>query len=340
MLSQSTFSHLCNERGKTVRKMISDFEYKEGQRLPFQVVNKVVMPGTDEEHFVLVGPDERKHLLPEKDYALYNITVGQTITCTVDKINCSGKIFLEPDHPYYKPGERYDFLVLRLSYQQTFMGGVQPIAWVRDLHGLEWPCPIDQSEGIEPGYSYLACRVERIRKAELQLSLPALNSRLSFLKKGRTYPFKLTDIKTFEGQEFFILKDIIGNFHRLPVDNYPNHGFKINQEIQATIIRFDLAGESMIEPLHPVYVPGKNYSFRFVQLEKKIDLFGKVEAAILVEDVFGNIIKVKPDLWQIEEPNYQPDQILCKVYKIKKGRPVLISMEPKNDESNLEKSKK
>ncbi|MFO7617862.1 MAG: hypothetical protein R6V75_11485 [Bacteroidales bacterium] len=309
--------------------MTSGFQYKEGQRLPFLIANKLALPGTDEINFILVGPDQKKHLLPEQDYALYNLKVGQSITCTVDKINCSGKIFLEPDHPYYKIGERYDFLVLRISEQETFMGASQLIAWVRDLHGLEWPCPVDSIEGIEPGYSHLACRVERIRKAELQLSLPAFTSRFSALKTGQEYLFRVTDIKTFEDKEFYIVKDFLGNYHRLPVDYYKDYGFRMNQEVKALVVKYSPTGECIIEPLHPYYKPGEEYPFRFVRLEKKVDLFGRVEAVLLVEDLYGNLVKVKPEPWQIEDADYKPDQIICKVLKSKKGRPVLINREQK-----------
>ena len=297
--------------------------------MQFQIANKLALPGTDEINFILVGPDQKKHLLGEQDYTLYNLKVGQTITCTVDKINCSGKIFLEPDHPYYKIGERYDFLVLRISEQETFMGASQLIAWVRDLHGLEWPCPVDRIEGIEPGYSHLACRVDRIRKAELQLSLPAFTSRFSSLKTGQEYQFKLTDIKTFEGEEFYIIKDFLGNYHRLPIQYYKDFGFRINQELSALVVKYNPTGECIIEPVHPFYKPGLEYPFRFVRLEKKVDLFGRIEAVILVEDVFGNQVKVKPEPWQIEATDYQPDHITCQVLKSKKGRPVLINREQK-----------
>lgn len=305
--------------------MSKDIVYKEGQRFPFVIVNKLTLPGTDEVNFILLGPDQKKYLLPEESYQNYHLKTGQTITCTIDKINCSGKIFLEPDHPYYKIGERYDFLVMRIAEQENFLGSPQLMAWVRDLHGLEWPCPVDKAEGIEPGYSYLACRVDRIRKAELQLSLPAMTSRFWVLKAGNTYTFKLTDIKTFEGKEFYILKDHLGNFHRLPLEFYKDYKYRINQEIQARVVKYNASGECLIEPDHPFYKTGQEYDFGFVRLEKSVDVFGRIEAVILVEDIFGNEVKVRPESWQIELAEYKPDKITCRVDRFRKGRPVLVN---------------
>lgn len=312
--------------------MSEEIIFKEGQRFPFTIKNKLVLPGTDEANFILLGPDQKKYLLPEEYYENYHLKIGQTILCTIDKINCSGKIFLEPDHPYYKIGERYDFLVLRLAEQENFLGKTQLIAWVRDLHGLEWSCPIDKSEDIEPGYSYLACRVERIKKGELILSLPAMTNRFTSLKPGLIYSFRLLDIKTFEEEQFYVLKDTIGNFHRLPVQNYIHYGFKPGQSIDAMVVKFRPNGECLIEPVHPYYKIGEKYSFKFVRLQKTVDLFGRIEAVISVLDIYDQEIKVKPLTWQTEQDSYNPGAITCLVQYFRKGRPVLINIQERSDE--------
>jgi hypothetical protein len=310
--------------------MSDEIIFKEGQRFQFVITNKLVLPGTDEQNFILLGPDKKKYLLSEHYYENYHLKVGQTIVCTIDKINCSGKIFLEPDHPYYKIGERYDFLVLRLEEQENFLGKTQLIAWVRDLHGLEWSCPIDKAEDIEPGYSYLACRVDRIKKGELILSLPAMTSRFTSLKAGLIYSFKLVDIKTFENEEFYVLKDTIGNLHRLPVFNYIHYGFKPGQNLDAMVVKYKPNGECVIEPMHPVYKVGETYAFKYSGLQKSVDLFGRIEAVITVTDVFDQQIKVKPLAWQTKLDVYSPETITCLVQGFRKGRPVLINMEAEN----------
>ncbi len=307
--------------------MADEIIFKEGQRFQFTISNKLVLPGTDEVNFILIGPDQKKYLLPELFYVNYHLKIGQVINCTIDKINCSGKIFLEPDHPYYKIAERYDFLVLRITQTESFIGKPQMVAWVKDLHGLEWACPIDKSDDIEIGYSHLACRVDRIKKGELVLSLPAMTSRFMTLKTGQNYTFRIQDIKTFLNEQFYILKDTIGNFHRLPVMDFIHYGMKPGQEIEATLVKYKPDGECLIEPIHPHYKIGETYKFKFVGLEKTIDLFGRVEAVITVEDIFQQTVKVKPQDWQIRSEMYNPEHITCLVQRFKKGRPVLINVE-------------
>jgi hypothetical protein len=307
--------------------MSDEIFFKEGQRFQFVITNRLVIPGTDEVNLILMGPDKKKYLLAEQYYENYHLRIGQTIQCTIDKINCSGKIFLEPDHPYYKIGERYDFLVLRLASQENFMGRTQLIAWVRDLHGREWSCPIDRSEDIEPGYSYLACRVDRIKKGELILSLPAMTSRFMTLKVGTIYTFKMVDIKTFENEEFYVFRDTIGNMHRLPVFNYIHYGFRPGQNIEALVVRYKPTGECLIEPVHPYYQIGEIYPFKYTGMQKTVDLFGRIEAVITLSDLYGQEIKVKPHAWQTQTELYNPDTIMCRVQGFRKGRPVLINME-------------
>ena len=198
---------------------------------------------------------------------------------------------------------------------------------MRDLHGLEWSCPIDKAEDIEPGYSYLACRVDRIKKGELILSLPAMTSRFTTLKAGSTYTFKLTDIKTFENEEFYVLKDTIGNFHRLPVFHFIHYGFRPGQSIEATVVKYKPNGECVIEPVHPFYKVGESYSFKYTGMQKNVDLFGRIEAVITVSDMYGQEIKVKPFDWQTNQDSYNPESITCLVQRFKKGRPVLINIE-------------
>jgi hypothetical protein len=312
--------------------MPEEIVFKEGQKFQFIISNKLNLPGTDEANWILIGPDQKKYLLPAEYYTNYNLKIGQQIQCLVDKINCSGKIFLEPDHPYYKIGERYDFLVLRISEQENFLGKDQYIAWVQDLHGLEWPCPVDKAEGIEPGYSHLACRVDRIRKAELILSLPAMTTRFITLKTGQNYLFRILDIRTFENQQFYILKDSIGNLHRLSVTDYDHYRMKQGEDIEATVVKYKPNGECVIEPVHPYYRIGESYPFRFVRLEKTIDLFGRIEAVIFVEDIYNQSIKVKPQDWQIEAENYHPEENQCRVQRFKKGKPVLVNVEKLHDQ--------
>jgi hypothetical protein len=72
---------------------------------------KILKKITEDEIDFLILIDEfnNKHLLESEFYNDYNLEIGKTYNFRVDKINCKGKIFFEPEHPVYKIGECYEF---------------------------------------------------------------------------------------------------------------------------------------------------------------------------------------------------------------------------------------
>jgi hypothetical protein len=98
---------LCNKFSRLAQKQ-EKYDLKEGCLYNFIVLKSLKLPD-DKEYFVTEDPRGKKHLLLKSFYESYNISVGETITCKVDKINCNGKIFLEPQHPYLKDDHQYDF---------------------------------------------------------------------------------------------------------------------------------------------------------------------------------------------------------------------------------------
>lgn len=75
----------------------------EGKAYSFYVDKILTLP--DNHYFLLIDEWNRKYLLPTEYYKDYNISPGKNIICYVNKINCNGKIFLEPEHPIYRVGD-------------------------------------------------------------------------------------------------------------------------------------------------------------------------------------------------------------------------------------------
>lgn len=80
-------------------------KFEEGQDYSFLVCDRIVLP--DDSYLVIESEDGRKFMMKERFYGPeYELASGKKIICRVDKINCSGKIFFEPRHPWLKPGDR------------------------------------------------------------------------------------------------------------------------------------------------------------------------------------------------------------------------------------------
>jgi len=85
-------------------------KFTEGEWHWFRVIKELQIPG-DETYYLLESVSGNRLLLPANYYHNYGIKPGNILHCRIDKINCSGKIFLEPEHPYYKVGKHYEFIV-------------------------------------------------------------------------------------------------------------------------------------------------------------------------------------------------------------------------------------
>ena len=93
-------------------------------------------------------------LMTLKFYKHYGIEPGNKINCRIDKINCTGKIFLEPEHPNLINGNRYDFMILdkeqftdrkgriQTNYSLKLPEGMQAHAILNDNISLEVPVHI------------------------------------------------------------------------------------------------------------------------------------------------------------------------------------------------------
>ena len=64
-------------------------------------------------YYVLQDLNGLKHFMPADYYTNYGFKIGDEITCKVDRINCTGRIFLEPKHPRYIEGETSETSYLR-----------------------------------------------------------------------------------------------------------------------------------------------------------------------------------------------------------------------------------
>ncbi len=97
---------------KKVFKYRKKLGLEQGQFYPFKLLKKSLSPG-GLDNFVMVGPNGDKHLVPVEHYSSYKLEPGKSYLCKVDKINCLGRIFIEPPHPFYQENKNYQFTYLR-----------------------------------------------------------------------------------------------------------------------------------------------------------------------------------------------------------------------------------
>ena len=91
---------------------MSKGKYVEGQIYEFRYLKNIMV---EEEYLAFEDRYEDRYIIPAEYYTHYHFEPGQMVKCLVVKVDCSGKLSFEPEHPYYKLGEIYDFKFIRMN---------------------------------------------------------------------------------------------------------------------------------------------------------------------------------------------------------------------------------
>lgn len=204
----------------------------EGKWYNFKVFKIINLPSDSKKYYVLKDQDNKNFLLPQKYYANYGLKPGTQISCRIDKINCVGSYFLEPQHPIYSENKIYDFVIDRIVEENDINNESLQHYFVFD----EFQNSIDffSSVGVmeKKKGDRISCLVRKIRKGKLFLSIPEQTDKSSGLQPGKIYRFKIVKTKLdTEENKSFILEDIYRRKHAIPYLDYKHYGFEIGQSV-------------------------------------------------------------------------------------------------------------
>ena len=287
----------------------------EGKTYPFKITGSIVSPD-GLEYFKLSDINNVKHLLRKDYYTKYNLEVGQTINCKIDKINCSGKIFLEPLHPYYESGNFYEITYLKLKKIINSAGETEKIVLFTDSFENKIKVPFEDLPRKLIAGEKLDCRVVKIKKGRLLISINDDIDDFSELKAGIKYSFKISHIKTYAGKyEYYVLTDSNGKKYKLRKKFYVKYGLKPGQNIICRLI--SSGKKKYLEPFHPFYKIGKEYLFEIAGKGSR-DVYPdlKKEVIFLKNDYGKEISLLEND---ISPGKIQNKKIRCKVTDIRRS---------------------
>lgn len=138
-----------------------------GETISVIVVKLIAIPG-DAEYYLLETIEKNRLLLPVEPYRNFGINIGQALKCRVDKINCSGRIFIEPLHPTFVKGQKYDFEIISSSEVLDRKGRVHRQVQLKSVMGQVYYSRFDKSLMFSNG-SIISCYFEGTRKGRLEL---------------------------------------------------------------------------------------------------------------------------------------------------------------------------
>lgn len=302
---------------------VSNSRLTEGNYYPFKIL-KTMELGSDS-FFVMKDPLGYKILMPAHFYHHYGFESGQTIECRVDKINCNGRMFLEPVHPHYREGQIYEFEVLNSGVLINILDEQEYFIRVKDVCGLTWTVKVHSAKNIEENSSKISCRLERIKKGKLFLSLESDKPTHSGLITGKTYSFTIVGERINPGDKlsYFVLKDENGNKHLLKKKYYIHYGLKRGMIIDCTVDKFTSEGFFFLEPENPWYKQGESYEFKILEIQKLHFSDGNVQDVLVVDDPYSEPVKLFIEPGQMEILK-KKKTVLCKIDRIRKSRLELI----------------
>jgi len=137
-----------------------EIKFSEGEWYPFKIHNLVKLQD-NAYYYIFQDINGLKHFVPAEPYTGYGFRTGEEIMCKIDRINCTGRIFLEPKHPYYNEGESYIFDVTGYSNESP-----NQLLIVKEMMGnsIEVPvCNVEQSELST--IKRINCKVKYIKKS-------------------------------------------------------------------------------------------------------------------------------------------------------------------------------
>jgi len=286
---------------------------QEGKQYTFEVTGITDSPDRGS-CWVLKDPFGYKHLITKAVYEDYRIVPGTSIQCSVDKINCDGKVFIEPEHFYYKPGDIYSFDFLHFVNQVNEYGDKDLLALVNDQFGNKTHVLLKLgSISVLNPPSKIECRLERIKKGRLFISDPKITRHISGIEIGKTYPFEVAStFRSADNEKYWLLLDPFDRKHLLPMSYYVNYNINLGKKIICRVIKFSSKGFYLLEPQNPYYREGEIYPFKVKGIE---------ESHLILRDIFNLEIKVAcPD--NLEDYS-DLESVNCIVTGFRKGRVVL-----------------
>lgn len=286
----------------------------EGKEYEFFVEKELTLPDNST-HFLLKGPDSKKYLIPALRYNHYGIIIGSYIKCRVDKINCKGDLFLEPENPWYSVGKSYSFPVAGVEVRTDRSGIKHTVVVVTDITGNKIPVVHDPSIPLPEEDKVLSLMVEKITKGKVHLAQPSRIVKNKSLRAGKRYEFIMDRIeKGMDNKEYFVIKDPFGSFHTIRREYYEYYGFSEGSRFLGKVLRGKKGGDKIIEPENPFYKSGSII---------KLKITGSVRN--IINPSFTLNLRDKFGFTHIVEAAAIPKtkSVRCRIVMVKKGKPLL-----------------
>ena len=275
-------------------------QLEKGKYYSFNFYKKIEFEGED--YWLCIDPFNKKHMLKSAWYDKYNFEAGKDYSCRIDKINCTGQLFIEPEHPIYKERQAYPFTVTRVEVHINDFGDPETHLKLLSRYNDEAEISFLGNKEMKNGET-IDLFLYRIQKGKLLLFPPADKINYSYLKRGEEYIFTIRSVmELFPEKEYFVLEDEKDHIHYLRKKFYESFHFKKNDKVKCRLLEEPNPGIHYLEPEYPDYESRQVYEFVFLREgEYYFSDFGKREIYFVADQKDRECVliyqsEMKPDV--------------------------------------------
>ena len=282
---------------------------KEGTIISVEIIGEAITPKGD--HVYIASFQSKRFMLSKKLLHNKNIQIGQFVDCYVDKINCSGQIFIEPIS---------DKLAIGNTISLTVLGN---IAVSDSLQNTKYHVELQTKNGIQSEIiSYykidsptLECKIIGLKNAKLLVE--DISNLQVYNQKNQIYEFQvIREIDVAEIGKSLYVRDAHHNSHIIPYSIFKHYNLRTKQKISCRVLGFDKFFNLKLEPKHPYYEIGNSYFFKTIRMDSSIDELGNIIQILIVVDKLGK----EANIVQLPNNYKQTEEVEAIVYRINNGR--------------------
>lgn len=283
--------------------------FKEGNIITVKIIGETTTP-KGEEVFIVIHLNH-KFLLSKETFTKTQPQIGQFVECIVDKVNCSGKIFLQAIKSITPIGTIEKFSVLHKNIVHDSLSQKKYQYSLLSNNGLR----IHLISYSDTSSNIIKCKITGQNKSKLIIE--SLIPGITNYHFEQVLSFKI--IKTNDVDNIglcYIVEDLFKRKHIISIAKYAHYNLNLGQNIQCRLLGFDKRFNLKLEPVNPIYEIGKQYIFETIRIEESKDDLGNNIRLLVVKDQLG----MEASIVQLPNQITINDSITAYVYRINNGR--------------------
>jgi len=282
---------------------------QEGAVIDVKIVKEILLPSG---MMALLGQyNQRSFILNKNQFENLEIVFGKTIACHVDKVNCTGKIYLSPYKSRSLIGSIEEFSILNHEVVQDSLNNTKYLLHLLGNSSLKAQ-HITYIKPIEKSQNYI---IRDINKSKYILE--PLDSASCNYKYEQEIEVDIIDKKEIQILgECLIVADHFNRKHLISYSKFRHYNLNIGDTVKCRIRGFDKQHNLKLEPSNPKYKLGKTYSFETIDFIDSTDESNNPTKILRVNDCLG----MQATIVQLPSDYKLTKNITAKVYRINNGR--------------------